>query len=258
MVPDPYDAIAPYYDRTLAGFAEDLPLYAAFARRLEAPVLELGVGTGRVALALAGAGQRVVGIDRSAAMLALARRALRRRGDASVALVRAEMCRPPLRGRFGLVLCARDSFLHLADTEAQVATLLAAGELLHRDGRLVLDLPGPTGDWGDWAPGARPLVLDWSESGPAGRVSRFTTFRADAAAQTRDITEIFEEIAPDGMVRRVVIEYRLRFVFPAELRLLIAAAGLRLEALYGGYELQPFDQHSERMIVVAACRESAG
>ncbi|HLZ70789.1 MAG TPA: class I SAM-dependent methyltransferase [Dehalococcoidia bacterium] len=251
--PDPYRAIAPFYDRTLAGFEEDVPLYEAFARRLDAPVLDLGVGTGRVAMALAHGQRRIVGIDRSAAMLALAVRALRRRQADRVDLVRGDLRALPLRGGFGLILCACDSFLHLPNAEAQLETLRACRRLLHPAGRLVLDLPGPAGDWGDWAPGARPLVLDWSEAGPGGRVSRFTTFRADAAAQTRDVTDIYEEIAADGSVKRVVAEYRLRFVFPAELRLLIVAAALRLDALYGSYELDGFDQYSGRMIAVAAC-----
>ncbi len=254
---DPYDAIAPYYDRTLAGFEADLPLYEAFARRLDAPVLELGAGTGRVAIALAQAGHEVVGLDRSAGMLRLARAALARRHVERVRLLLGEMTQPPLRGQFGLIVCARDSFLHLPDTEQQLAALCAARALLHPQGRLVLDLPGPAGDWGDWAPGARPLVLDWSEAGPQGRVSRFTTFRADAALQTRVVTDIFERIAPDGSVRRTVVEYTLRFVFPAELRLLIGVAGLRLDGLYGCYELEPFAAESERMIAVAA-RGDAG
>lgn len=254
---DPYDAIAPYYDRTLAGFDADLPLYEAFARRLDAPVLDLGTGTGRVAIALAQAGHEVIGLDRSAGMLRLARAALARRRIENARLLQAEITRPPLCGAFGLILCARDSFLHLPDGERQLAALSAARELLHREGRLLLDLPGPAGDWGDWAPGARPLVLDWSEAGPEGRISRFTTFRADAAAQTRSITDIFERIAPDGAVRRTVVEYALRFVFPAELRLLLNAAGLRLEGLYGGYELEPFAAESERMIAVAE-RDDAG
>lgn len=249
---DPYDAIAPFYDRTLAGFDADLPLYEAFARRVEAPVLELGVGTGRVAIALAGAGHAVIGLDRSAAMLRLARVALARRRGERVQLLRGEITRPPLRGAFGLIICARDSFLHLPHTEDQLAALRAARELLHPEGRLVLDLPGPAGDWGDWAPGARPLVLDWSEAGPQGRLSRFTTFRADAAAQTRSVTDIFERISPDGLVRRSVVEYTLRFIFPAELRLLLDAAELRLAGLYGGYELEPFAAESERLIAVAA------
>lgn len=248
---DPYDAIAPYYDRALAGFEADLPMYAAFARRLDAPVLELGAGTGRVAIALAQAGHTVIGLDRAAGMLRLAGAALARRRIARVRLLLGEMTRPPLRGAFGLICCARDGFLHLADTEQQIATLCAARRLLHPEGRLVLDLPGPAGDWGDWAPGARPLVLDWSEAGPEGRISRFTTYRADAAAQTRTVTDIFERIAPDGTVRRTVVEYTLRFIFPVELRLLLNAAGLRLSGLYGGYELEPFAAESERMIAVA-------
>jgi SAM-dependent methyltransferase len=254
---DPYDAIAPFYDRTLAAFDADLPLYEGFARRLDAPVLELGVGTGRVATALAQAGHAVIGLDRSAGMLRLARDSIAQRRIARVQLLRGEITRPPLRAAFGLILCARDSFLHLPDTEDQLAALRAARELLHPEGRLVLDLPGPAGDWGDWAPGARPLVLDWSEAGPQGRLSRYTTFRADAATQTRSVTDIFERIGPDGAVRRTVVEYTLRFIFPAELRLLLDAAGLRLAGLYGGYELEPFAAESERMLTVAA-RSDAG
>ncbi|HZQ34943.1 MAG TPA: class I SAM-dependent methyltransferase [Dehalococcoidia bacterium] len=255
---EPYDAIAPFYDRTFAGFDADLPLYVAFARRLDAPVLELGAGTGRVAIALAQAGHTVIGLDRSAGMLHLARAALARRRIDRVWLLRGEMARPPLRGAFGLICCARDSFLHLADSESQLAALCAAREMLHPEGRIVLDLPGPAGDWGDWAPGARPVVLDWSEAGPQGRLSRFTTFRADAAAQKRTITDIFERIAQDGTVRRTVVEYTLRFIFPAELHLLLGGAGLRLAGLYGGYELEPFAAESERMIAVAARDDADG
>lgn len=252
MTDDAYDTIARFYDRTLAGFDEDIDLYEAFARRSDAPVLELGVGTGRVALALARRGLRVVGVDRSVAMLAIARQAQAAAGLKNLTLDEGDMRAPGLEGRFGLILCARDSFLHLADTEDQLATLRAARALLAPGGRLVIDLPGPAGDWGGWASGAQPLALDWSEATDTGRVSRYTTYRADAAAQTRDVTDIFEELALDGSVRRFVAEYRLRFVFPAEMALLLRLTGLRLDGHYGDYDLAPFAAGSERMIVVAA------
>jgi len=255
MTDDAYYTIARFYDRTLAGFDADIDLYDAFARRSAAPVLELGVGTGRVALALARRGLHIVGIDRSAAMLAIARRAKVAEGLKRLTLVEGDMRAPPVSGSFGLIICARDSFLHLPDTDDQLATLRAARGLLAPAGCLVLDLPGPAGDWGGWEPGAQPLVLDWSEVTDAGRVSRYTTFRADAAAQTRAVTDIFEEIAPDGSVRRFVAEYRLRFVFPAEMNLLLRLAGLRLDGRYGDYDLAPFDAASERLIVVAARAE---
>ena len=55
--------IAPFYDLDMGALADDLPLYAAYAQQAGPAVLEVGVGTGRVAAHLAAAGCRVVGID---------------------------------------------------------------------------------------------------------------------------------------------------------------------------------------------------
>lgn len=248
--PDPYDTIAPFYDHATAGFDDDLALYEALAKRQGGPVLELGAGTGRVALALAARGYAVTGIDRSPAMLELARAKARAAG-LTLDLRLGDMRTPAVPGSFRLILCALDGFLHLEDSTQQIKTLTSARRLLVRGGLLALDLPGPGGDWGDWQPGARPLVLDWSIERDGVRLSRLSTFQADLSTQTRMVLDIFEEIAADGGVRRHAAEYRLRFVFPAELELLLQRAGLRLEGRYGDYDLRPFEAESPRMIVLA-------
>jgi SAM-dependent methyltransferase len=247
---DPYETIAGFYDLATAGFDEDLALYEALAKRQGGPVLELGVGTGRVALALAARGYAVTGIDRSAAMLTLAQEKSRAAGR-SLDLRLDDIRRPNVAGSFRLILCALDTFLHLEDTAAQLSTLASIRRLLSRRGVIVLDLPGPGGDWGDWQPGARPLVLDWSLERDGDRISRLSSFQADLSTQTRTVLDVFEEIAADGAVRRHVAEYRLRFVFPAEMELLLHRGGLRLSGRYGGYDLRPFDADSPRMVVLA-------
>jgi hypothetical protein len=68
----------------------------------------------------------------------------------------------------------------------------------------------------------------------------------------RHVTDIYEETSADGAVRRHVVNYSLRCVFPAEMELLLERSGLVLDALYGDYDLSAFDPASERMIVVAA------
>ena len=62
-------ALARLYDLDLVDDPGDLDLYLALAARTQGPVLELGVGTGRLAVPLAAAGYRVIGVDRDAAML---------------------------------------------------------------------------------------------------------------------------------------------------------------------------------------------
>lgn len=248
---DPYAQIARFYDLSTAEYDDDLPVYREFARR-GGDVLELGVGTGRVALALAEAGSHVVGIDRSRPMLTLAAAKAAKRG-AELALLAGEMGAPPLRGRFGLLICALNSFLHLTRPGEQLAALRAWRELLAPGGALLLDLPGPANDWGDWNPGERPLVPAWTRPLDANTVTRLTTFVADPAAQLRFYTDIFDVVAPDGTLRRWSASYPLRWLFAEEALLLLDAAGLRLTARYGGYELEPFDASSERMLLVAEC-----
>ena len=247
-----YDALARFYDLVVPDVGADTEMYAAFARRRDGPVLELGVGTGRVAVPLARMGLTIWGIDASSAMLERAREKAASAG-ATLRLEQADLYAYELGERFGLIYCAADTFLHLCEPEHQVAALRSARAHLAPGGLLVLDLPALAGAWVDWEPGVRPLELLWSGPGLAGgTLQHFSTFMADPARQQRHVTHIFDETNAEGIVRRTLTSFDLRFIFPGELPLLVAAAGLRLDALYGGYELEPFDSSSERMIAVVA------
>src|SRR5919197_4942931 len=70
----PYDAIAELYDPWSASVTEDVAFYLDEARRAGGPVVELGVGTGRIAIPIAADGIRVIGVDSSAGMLDVCRR----------------------------------------------------------------------------------------------------------------------------------------------------------------------------------------
>ena len=248
---DPYERAAPYYDLGMRDFDDDLALYLGFAQRCGGRLLELGCGSGRLLEPLAQAGHELVGLDLSPSMLRLARGRVQDQAS-RVALIQGTMCRPPLNRAFGLIFVALDSFLHLADTAEQRGCLSAAGDLLEREGLLVLDLPGPAAPgWEDWSPGVRPLVAAWSLTLPDGRpLTKLGTFSADASMQTHHVTELYDCTALDGAVYRSVVEYDLRFVFPAELELLLASTGLRLLDRYGDYDLGPFAAGSPRQICV--------
>lgn len=256
IVSEPYDAIAPYYALIVAEDELESAMYAGFARRTDAPVLELAVGDGRVAVPLARQGAAVHGIDSSAAMLERARDRAAAAG-VRLRLAQAGMCDYRFAERFGLIYCAIDSFLHLCSSAGQLAALRLAGDHLCADGRLVLDLPALTsGRWSEWEPGVRPLELVWSGAGPdGGTVQYFTTFTADPTTQLRRVTHIFDEVDATGAVRRTCTGVDLRFIFPGELELLVAAAGLRLHAVYGDYDLSPFAAGCERMIAVITRHE---
>jgi SAM-dependent methyltransferase len=247
---DPYDVIARYYDRITGSHDADLPLYAALARRTGGPVLEIGAGTGRVAAPLAADGYAVTALEPSGAMLAIGQTRTRT-GRLDITWVQQPVEAFRTDDKFALVVCALDSFLHLSADGQQGAALRSVAALLADDGLFALDLP-TRASWWDWQPGMRPLELQWSAAGagPGGSVQHLTTFVAHPVEQVREVTHLFDETGADGVVRRTVASYRLRFIGRAELILLAERAGLRLAEEYGDYDLGPLLPDSERWIAL--------
>lgn len=246
---DPYAALAPIYDR-LVQFDDDVALYRSLADRQGGPVLDVGAGTGRIALSLARAGHQVVALDPSPAMIAVGRAASEAAG-LHVSWRRGEAGHGRLGGPYPLIVWGLDGFLHLPSGEAQARALTALRRVLTPDGLLVLDLPS-LASWWDWQPGVRPLELTWSGAEAAGRVTlHYETFTCDPAEQTRTVTHIVESVAADGGVCKRVTAYTLRFAGRFELALLLTGARLMVRAEYGDYALGPPDAASERLIVLA-------
>jgi SAM-dependent methyltransferase len=243
--------ISEFYDLDLEGYVDDINMYENFARRGELPSLELGVGTGRIAVPLARARLPVWGIDSSESMLKLAREKAGPAPSERLRLIHSDMRSFNLGRQFDLVYCALGGFLHLESQDDQIATLVRAREHLSDGGVLVIDLPNPLTL--DWEAGTRPIVLDWTRAHPqrGTTVSKLVAVEVLQPDQVQRITYWFDEVMGDGALHRTAGTFNLRYVFPAEARLLLDAAGLRFSAVYGTYDLSPFDADSPRMIVVA-------
>ena len=161
--------LARLYDLDLVEDPGDLDLYLAVAGRTNGPILELGVGTGRLAVPLAAAGYRVVGVDRDGAMLERARLALAAAGDDArgrLDLVEADFVglRLPSAGTFGLVFLALNSLLLVPTRDAQRETLRTIAAHLAPGGVAVVDAWLPDAD--DLARFAAIAVVSaWSYGG---------------------------------------------------------------------------------------------
>lgn len=133
-----------YYDLAYRARKRDVAYYVSLAKRHGGPVLEYGVGNGRVALSLARAGFDVVGVDLSERMLAsLAQK--RARGGAAVETVLGDMRSVRLRRRFPLVIAPFNTVLHLYERSDIEAFFSRVREHLAPGGRFVFDfsLPSP-------------------------------------------------------------------------------------------------------------------
>ncbi len=250
MTDDPYAVDARYYDLIHDDRDDDTGLWLSFAGRTDRPVLEIGTGTGRIALALALAGHRVTGVDFSAAMLALAREKAGSEG-VELALIEGQADQVSLPNEaFGLVLIPADVFLYCEDGEAQRRLLQSLATTMHFNATLILDLPGPAMAL-DPDTNGQPL-LAWSGEGPDGDLlDVWHVHEDDLAAQSRWLRVAYETTEGDGLVRRQTSEHRLRYVYRYELEYLLRLSGLRCTDVYGDYDLGPLTNASARMIVVA-------
>ncbi|MEA2675237.1 MAG: hypothetical protein QOI92_2429 [Chloroflexota bacterium] len=247
-------ALARLYDLDLTEDPGDLDLYLALAGRAEGPILELAVGTGRLAIPLAEAGHDVTGVDIDPAMLDRAR-AKARGGPAEphLTFVEADIVglRLPGAGRFGLAFIALNSLLVLPTRAAQRAAIRALADHLAPGGLAVVDVWQPDAD--DLARFDGRVILEWPRLDPetGAIVTKADSAQHDAASATVTLTTIFEEGGQGEPPRRWVRRDRLRLVSADELRDFAEAAGLTVEALAGGYEMGPMGPGSERAILLA-------
>lgn len=252
-------ALARLYDLDLAEDPGDLDLYLALAARSGGPVLELAVGSGRLAVPLAADGLHVTGVDLDLAMLARARLAADDAGKAvakRLTLVEgdARSIRLPGAGTFKLAFIPLNSIFLVgsrADQAAAVATLAAH---LAPGGLAVVDAWLPDAD--DLSRYDGRLVLEWVREDPetGHTVTKTGSAVFDATASLVRLTTIFEAGLPGRPPVRWVRSDRLRLVGPDELATFAEAAGLVVETLAGDYDLGPLEAGAERVVMVARRR----
>jgi SAM-dependent methyltransferase len=203
------------------------------------PVLELGVGTGRLAVPLAGRGLEVHGVDASPAMLErLAAKAAAagttvhaHHGDfADVAV--------EVPGGFAVALVAFNTLFNLADAGAQGRCLANVARCLRPDGCLVVEAFVPEPDAAAGGGTVTPTVVE------ADRVVLQVTL-SDPEAQT--VTGSVVSITEAGVRLR---PWRIRWATPAELDGMAAAAGLERSERWADWDRRPFDEDSPRHVTV--------
>jgi SAM-dependent methyltransferase len=250
-------ALARLYDLDLIEDPGDTALYRALARRTGDPILELGVGSGRVAVALAADGHRVVGVDNDPEMLARARGRVASEKDGGLSLVEADLVDAAAikavvaDGPYALAYVALNSILLLTSAERQRAALGTMARLLKTGGLAVVDA---------WQPSPVDLVafdgrlsLEWLRTDPetGSAVTKTVAAWFDPATRLVTLTTVFDEGPPGAPPIRWTRSDALRLITVDELASFATAAGLEVEQLAGDHELGPLQPDSERVVLVA-------
>jgi SAM-dependent methyltransferase len=225
---DEYAAFAAIYDDWASHMTEDIPFYRELVSEADGPVVELAVGNGRVAIPIAKeTGKKIVGIDRSAAMLALAREGAAEAG-VELELHEGDMRDFAVDEPAALVYCPFRALLHLPTWDDKRRVFERVSAALRPGGRFVWNAfvfnpkiaAANDGVW-DVQAGIRHRV----DHTPADN-------RIDITLESGD---------------RVSLWWATR----SEWEGLVEAAGLETEALYGDFERTPFDETSGEFVWVA-------
>jgi SAM-dependent methyltransferase len=218
-----YDPIARLYDPWSVSVVEDVSFYVDEALATGGPVVELGVGTGRIAIPVAMAGVHVIGVDSSRGMLDVCAQRAREAGvDSRLELRLGDLRRPPVSERVPLVTCPFRAFLHLRDDRERLEALRSARALLLPGGRLVFDVFAPSRDdveethgrWIEREPGIEERA-DW-----------------DLVEQTLTLSVR----GPQGESSMV-----LWWLEPQRWQALLAEASFEVEGCYGWFDRRPYD-----------------
>jgi len=241
-----FEGLARLYDWEHDRFDDDLAVWVGFARRFGSPVLELACGTGRVLAALTRAGIDATGVDNSPDMLARARAR-----QAGAELVEQDVRTLQVPRQFRTILIALDSFGLLLPRADQLAALEAARAHATFDGRLIVDVAN-----GNLRGGSEPfdeLVHQLTAPDPdTGRpITKWAVRTPEPAEQLDRLTVFYDETDAGGCVRRTTVAMQLRWFTRFELQLLLERSGWSVDEEYGGYDLSPFGDASERLLMVA-------
>ena len=217
-----YDPIAGIYDPWSRSVTEDIDFYVEEALASGGPVVELAVGTGRIAVPIAVAGVRVIGVDASQGMLDVARDYARERDvEDNLDLRLGDLRGPPVDERVPLVIAPFRSLLHMTTEPDRLQALGAARDLLEEGGRFVFDV---------FAPGAEDIEAThgrWLEREPG----------------------IFERADWDEGERTLTLSVRggdafgtmsLAWLSPPEWHALLERAGFSVLATYGWFDRRPY------------------
>lgn len=248
---DGWDAYAPFYDwenaQTVA--RRDIAFWQRMALANDGPVLELGCGTGRVALPVVKAGARLVGIDLSGPMLERARKRLvRARLSDRALLVRGDIRHLPFRSRrgFGLVMAPYGILQSLTREPDLVATLASVARVMRPGGLFGLDLVPDLPRWSEY----RRRISLRGRKGASTAVTLVESVRQD---RQRKLTifdqEYIERRGRTRSVHRFALTFRTLSV-PQMVRR-VEAAGFRIQAILGDYQGGPWDERADVWVILA-------
>jgi len=236
----------------LFGSKNDIEFYKELALQSGNQALELGVGTARVAIALAKAGITVVGIDNSVYMLKVAKNKLAKESEIirrRVILKRGDMRNFNLKRSFPFIYIPASTFDHNISVEHQKRTLASIHKHLETEGIFAFDLEQTTAD--------QPQKSWWIDRKDIknGKMVVRSVFTKRDQKRCRCSLDIFYDVYKDGRMLERYHEYgEVAIISKEKVTALLEHAGFKIDAVYGDFDKSKCKSNSPRIALVTRKR----
>lgn len=234
---------ARHYDLHLASHVADRDFYSGLAERGKT-VLELGSGTGRIAIPLAERGCTVVGVELLPAMLVAAKEKAHRK-SLDIRWIQGDFLNIPIPGVFDLVLAPFNFFAQFPKSDLPAA-LEKTRSLVARGGRIIFDVFNA--EWIEGRVSGAPAVIKYDAPDGGGPIVLHIS--SEMRGDEVRVTHHYE--LPSGGKRRD--EFSFAAWRPAELDGIVARSGLRLDSKHGNFKGKPFDPKDPLQVVFSTVK----
>ncbi|WP_160170124.1 class I SAM-dependent methyltransferase [Aquimarina megaterium] len=236
------------------GLKHDVDRFLDFASKSNEDILELCCGSGRVTIPLAKAGHRVTGVDNSRGILEQFEHNLQRENEdvrQNIKLIEQDITLLNLdKTDYKLVICAFNSLMCIPDFDSQCKALSSIYNHMSKDGLIVIDLMNPfilnlSGD-------AIPKPFFTRKNSHTG--NSYTRFAASGPMNKNQVQELYgwyDEVLPDGTLKRKNYSMKWRIIFPFEIKLMLKQVGFNIKTIEGGHQKEPYTTDAKKMFIVA-------
>ena len=220
---------------------DDIPFYLEYAKKQQGEILELGCGTGRVALALAAERLRVTGLDLSQDMLNVFREKLSAKPELAdlITLVHGNMADFAFGREFSMIIAPFRAFQALTDDKDIDDSLACICKHLNDDGIFIVNVFDPIPGRMTEQTWCYPETIQWErldEKTGNYVVKKHWGDKIDTVNRIIYPHFAFEVTYPDGKPERIVDDLSLKYYYADQLRSLIEKAGMAITEEYSWYD----------------------
>ena len=241
------------------GINKDVDKYLNILDELNIPnkeVLELCCGTGRIAIPLANSGYKVTGVDILQGMLDKFKFNVNNNYPNlkdNISFFNQDITSLSLNKKFQVAILGFNALLQIPDFNRQLKALKCINDHLNEDGLLLLDIVNPfiQNFKGDNTPRA---IFTRRNTTTGNMYTRFSLTSSINAEQVQVLSGWYDEILPNGNVKRSPYSMRWRLIFRYELELMLNKSGFDVLSICSGYNDSPLVPYSLNMFVKAKKR----